>query len=120
MYEAPIAPTFEAAPAAAPVSQSAISIPRESIIKAVAAGTEIVAGPFARFQQLASFVKALRAVPGVQDVTTRQFVRGTVHLRVRHSQTVDLGARIQDLTEFAPEVLSSAPDRIELRVEPTD
>jgi hypothetical protein len=92
-------------------------IERESIIKAVAGGTEVVAGPFARFQQLAVFVKALRALPGVQDVATRQFVRGMVHLRVRHAHGTALADRLLELTDFAPSIVSSTQDRIELRVD---
>lgn len=110
--------TLAPAPTAAPPQRVGVSA--ESIIKAVAAGTEIVAGPFARFQQLAAFVKALRAIPGVQDVATRQFVRGTVHLRIRHSQAIALTDRIREMTEFGPQILTDTADRIELRVELPD
>lgn len=112
---APAAPEPEA-----PVMRGAPTIDRDSIIRAVAGGTEMVAGPFARFQQLAAFVKALRALPGVQDVTTRQFVRGMVHLRVRHSHAIALAGLLGGLTEFSPSIVSSTHDRIELTVEPPD
>jgi hypothetical protein len=117
---APSAPPVEPAPAveATPISETAAPLqPRESVIKQVATGIEVVAGPFARFQQLAMFVKALRALPGVQDVTTRQFVRGMVHLRVRHSHATELADRLLALTDFSPEVVSSTQDRIELKVD---
>lgn len=87
-----------------------------SVIKQVAAGTEVVAGPFAHFKQLAEFVKAMRALDGIQDVVTRQFVRGMVHLRVRHSHGSSFADRLLELSEFAPEIVSSAQDRVELKV----
>lgn len=104
------------APAPEPIARAPV-VDRESVIKAVAGGIEVVAGPFARFQQLAAFVKALRALSGVQDVTTRQFVRGMVHLRVRHSQTISLADRLLELAEFQPTIVSSTQDRIELKVD---
>jgi hypothetical protein len=113
------------APAPSPADAPAVRMPlplvdRESVIKTVSGGTEVIAGPFARFHQLAAFVKAVRALPGVQDVTTRQFVRGMVHLRVRHSHAVALDDRLGELTEFRTRVVSSTRDRIELTVEPPD
>ncbi len=113
--DVPVAPP----PAPEPIAPPA-PIERESVIKAVASGTEVVAGPFARFQDLAVFVKAIRALPGVQDVVTRQFVRGTVHLRVRHSRSVDLAELLHGLTEFAPSIVSDEDDRIELSVATPD
>jgi hypothetical protein len=118
-------PVADPAPVAAPAATETavepappqLPIQRESVIKQVAAGIEVVAGPFARFQQLATFVKALRALPGVQDVTTRQFVRGMVHLRVRHPHTTALADRLLELAEFSPEIVSSTQDRIELKVD---
>lgn len=88
----------------------------ESVIRQVAAGTEVIAGPFAHFKQLAEFVKALRALDGMHDVVTRQFVRGMVHLRVRHAHGSALTDRLLELSEFAPEIVSSTQDRVELRV----
>jgi len=89
---------------------------RESVIEQVAAGTEVVAGPFAHLEQLAEFVKAMRALEGIRDVVTRQFVRGVVHLRARHSHGPAFTDRLLELSEFAPEIISSAQDRVELKV----
>lgn len=121
----PAPPVVDAAPPPAPVADVVEVVPvrleepvaPESVIREVASGTEVIAGPFARFQQLAEFVKALRAMPGVQDVTTRQFVRGMVHLRVRHPHTVALAERVMDLADFRPTIVSSTYDRIEIRVD---
>lgn len=104
------------APVAPASVDQAPQVERASVIKAVAGGVELIAGPFARFQQLAAFVKALRALPGVHDVTTRQFVRGMVHLRVRHAHSMALADRLLELSEFDPSIVSSAQDRIELSV----
>jgi hypothetical protein len=101
---------------AAPVVEAAETRPVESVIKQVAAGTEVIAGPFAHFKQLAEFVKALRALEGVHDVVTRQFVRGMVHLRIRHSHGVAFADRLLELSEFAPEIVSSTQERVELKV----
>jgi hypothetical protein len=102
-------------PAAPRLAESATSV-----IQAVSGGVELLAGPFDRFQQLAAFVRALRALPGVQDATTRQFVRGTVHLRVRYADAIELSTRLAGMAEFAPEIVASSPTRIELRVRPPD
>jgi len=114
---APEAVMIAPPPIAPPLAAPAPTVEQESVIKAVAGGIDIVAGPFARFQQLAAFVKALRAVAGVQDVTTRQFVRGMVHLRVRHSYDVALADRLLELAEFRPSIVSNTQDRIELKVD---
>ncbi len=108
----PVAPAVPAPPAAA--SDDARG--DESVIRAVSAGTEVVAGPFERFQELAAFTKALRELGVVQSVDVRQFVRGLVHLRVRHAVTTDLAAALLTLTDFSPLIASSTPTRIELRV----
>ncbi len=106
--------------AAPPMAERAAPTRAETVIQAVSGGVELVAGPFDRFQMLAAFVKALRGLPGVQDVTTRQFVRGMVHLRVRYSDPISLTTRIAGMTEFAPEIVSSAHTRIEIRVRTPD
>lgn len=103
-----------------PTSASITRSEPDSLIHAVSGGTEVVAGPFTRFQDLAAFAKALRDIPGVQSVTTRQFVRGTVHVRVRHSQGVDLADALLALTDFRPSILSSAAGKIEIAVELPD
>lgn len=108
----PPAPASVEAPAPEPAKAE------ESPIRAVARGTDLVAGTFDRFQELAEFVKALRAIDGIQDVATRQFVRGIVHLRVRHSRASQLADLLPRLASFAFEVVSAAPDRVEIRVQP--
>jgi hypothetical protein len=107
----------ETPPAAVvPPAPLATSGEAQSLIQQVAGGTEVIAGPFARFQDLAAFAKAVREIPGVHNVTTRQFVRGTVHLRVRHSPAIDLTDSLLALTEFSPQVVSHAPGKIEIAV----
>lgn len=126
--ERPAASTTPPEPARAPEPRASVPTPPppattpedESVIRSVSAGIEIVAGPFDRFQHLAAFVKSLRGLRGVQDVTTRQFLRGMVHLRVRHSPGVDLPDALLTLTQFSPSIVSSTSSRIELRVEPSD
>ncbi|MDE3111893.1 MAG: hypothetical protein KGN00_06120 [Chloroflexota bacterium] len=114
-------PAPEPAPAVTPTSTAPPEAPHaESVIQAVSDGMEIVAGPFARFQELAAFSKALRELSGVQSVTIRQFVRGFVHLRVRHSSSLDLAAALLTLTDFSPSIVSSTASRIELRVASSD
>ncbi len=119
----PMTPPPLAAPppsSAAPTPPTVETHEDESVIQAVSGGTEVIAGPFARFQELAAFSKALRELPGVQTVTIRQFVRGLVDLRVRHSSTMDLAAGLLTLTDFSPSIASRTPSRIELRVGPPD
>jgi hypothetical protein len=77
---------------------------------------EVVAGPFGRFSQLASFTQALSGVAGVSSVTTRQLYKGQVRLRLRYDGVVPLATRIAELHQFQPEILSAGPTRLELRV----
>lgn len=115
------APAVTPPPApAAPAPTAPVATSAQSVIQAVSGGTELIAGPFDRFQQLAAFVRALRALSGVQDVTTRQFVRGMVHLRVRYADAIALTTRLEGMAEFQPEIVSSTPTRIEIRVSPPD
>lgn len=113
---APSPPIAPAPPPAVPTPATVETHKDESVIQAVSGGTEVIAGPFAHFQELAAFSKALRELPGVQTVTIRQFVRGLVDLRVRHSSTMDLAAGLLTLTDFSPSIASGTPSRIELRV----
>jgi len=108
----PIAP-----PAARPSIAESIS---ESTIQAVSGGIDLIVGPFTRFQDLGAFVKALRALTGVEDVTMREFVRSVVRLRVRYAHTVALATRLQQLREFSPTILSATQTRVEVKVEPLD
>ncbi len=97
-----------------------IAEPAGSMILAVSDVIEIVAGPFDRFQLLAGFVKALRALRGVREVTMRQFVRGMVTLRLRYSDPIALVTRLEGLTDFVAEIVSSSQKQIEVRVRPRD
>ena len=79
-------------------------------------GVDLVAGPFARFSQLASFTRSVRALSGVLSVDTRQFFKGSVHLRLRYDDPIPLAVRLAELTEFAPSIVAAANGRVELRV----
>ena len=83
---------------------------------AVDGGIQLIAGPFGRFSQLATFTQQLRGLPGVNSLDTRQFLKGTVHLRLRYDDPIPLAVRLAELSEGAPTVVSATAGRIELRV----
>jgi hypothetical protein len=109
------APSRADAPAAPPpaADEPAVVTPGEPL---PLGSTELVAGPFARFSQLAAFTQALNALPGVQSVATRQFYRGKVHFRVRYDGPIPLTVAIADLSAFHPQIVSDNPGRVEVRV----
>ncbi|MBI3980284.1 MAG: hypothetical protein HY331_19080 [Chloroflexi bacterium] len=84
---------------------------------AIVGGIELVVGPFSRFSQLGDFLRALRALPGVESVMTRQFHRGILRLRVRYDNPIALATRLLDLSAFAPRIVSAGAARIELHVQ---
>lgn len=77
---------------------------------------ELVVGPFRRFSQLALFTQALGALPGMQSVATRQFIKGTVHFHVAYMDPLPLVNRLVQMPEFQCEVIGSSPTRVELLV----
>ena len=85
-------------------------------VASIDGGVDLVAGPFTRFSQLASFTRRVRDLPGVSTLDARQFLKGTVHLRLRYADPIPLSVRLAQLDEFAPTVLTDAPHRVELRV----
>lgn len=92
----------------------------DELLRSVSGGVEIVVGPFSRLQHLAAFTRALNDMPGIADVSARQFEQGMVHIRVHYSDDVPLVTRLVQLREFSPTVVSSTKTRIELKVEPPD
>lgn len=90
--------------------------PLAAAMAAMGDGVEVVIGPFVRFSELGRFLRDLRAIAGVASVDTRRFVLGMVHLRVRYHDPVPLATRLADMREFSPTIVSSAPERIEVRI----
>lgn len=103
-----------------PVEESPASAKNDDFLSTVSGGVELVVGPFSRLQHLAAFTRALQEMPGVADVSARQFERGLVHIRVRYADAVPLTNRLAQLREFSPTVVSATKTRIELKVEPPD
>jgi hypothetical protein len=83
-------------------------------------GVDLIAGPFARFSQLASFSRSVRELPGVISLDTRQFLKGAVYLRLRYEDPIPLSVRLAELSEFRPTIIEASPTRVELRVNPAD
>jgi hypothetical protein len=79
-------------------------------------GVDLIAGPFARFSELAAFTRAVRGLQGITSLDTREFLKGTVHLRLRYEDPIQLSVRLTELTEFRPSIIQAAPSRVELRV----
>lgn len=79
-------------------------------------GVELVVGSFTSFSKLAAFTRALQGLQGIDTVTTRQFYKNVVQLRVRYDGDVPLVTRLKELSDFAPVVVSASPTRIELRI----
>jgi hypothetical protein len=79
-------------------------------------GVDLIAGPFARFSELAAFTRAVRGLQGITSLDTREFLKGTVHLRLRYEDPIQLSVRLTELTEFRPSIIQATPGRIELRV----
>lgn len=112
-----------AAPPPPPVAPAlAATMPLPSTTSDVIAGSiDLAVGPITRFTQLAGFTRALRSLPGVADVATRQFYRQTALLRIRYDDPMPLQTRLQDLGgDFNPQVTAASPTRIELRITPPD
>jgi len=78
---------------------------------------ELTAGPFARFSQLAEFMQALSALPGIEKVDTRQFYQGTVQLRVRYNSPIPLATRLGELQQFRPAISVTSSGQIEVRLQ---
>jgi hypothetical protein len=79
-------------------------------------GVDLIAGPFARFSELAAFTRAVRGLPGITSLDTREFLKGTVHLRLRYEDPIQLSVRVTELVEFRPSIIQATPSRVELRV----
>lgn len=92
----------------------------DELLQSVSGGVELVVGPFTRLQHLAQFTRAIQEMPGIADVSARQFEQGMVHIRVHYSDDVPLVTRLAQLREFSPTVVASTKTRIELKVEPPD
>jgi hypothetical protein len=83
-------------------------------------GVDLIAGPFARFSELAAFTRAVRTLQGITSLDTREFLKGTVHLRLRYEDPIQLSVRLTELTEFRPSIIQASASRIELRVNLAD
>jgi vacuolar-type H+-ATPase subunit H len=87
---------------------------------AIDGGVDLIVGPFARFSQLAAFTRGVRGLAGVISLDTREFLKGTVHLRLRYDDAIPLSVRLSELSEFRPVVLEASSGRVELRVNLVD
>ncbi|MBV9119932.1 MAG: polymer-forming cytoskeletal protein [Chloroflexi bacterium] len=77
---------------------------------------EVNAGPFDRFSRLAEFTHGLGQMTGVGKITTLQFYRGYVKLRVEHTGPVPLAQRIAaELAQMDIEVQERA-GRVEVEL----
>ena len=103
-----------------PLDEEVRPAANDELLQTVSGGIELVVGPFTRLQQLAAFTRALREMPGVEDVSARQFAKGSVHIRVHYADAIPLSNRLAQLREFSPSVVSASKTRIELKVEPPD
>jgi hypothetical protein len=83
-------------------------------------GVDLIAGPFARFSELAAFTRAVRGLQGITSLDTREFLKGTVHLRLRYEDPIQLSVRLTELSEFRPFITQVTPSRVELRVNLAD
>lgn len=115
---APAAPLERAIPAPVPAERAAEHATASATFTNAAriGGVELVVGRFTSFSKLAAFTRALQALEGIDTVTTRQFYKNVVQLRVRYDGDVPLVTRLKELTDFAPVVVSASPTRIELRI----
>lgn len=116
---APAAPLERATPAPVPAEGAAgpaATAPETFAATPRIGGVELVVGSFASFSKLATFTRALQGLQGIDTVTTRQFYKNVVHLRVRYDGDVPLVTRLKELSDFAPVVVSASPTRIELRI----
>ena len=83
-------------------------------------GVDLIAGPFVRFSELAAFTRAVRGLQGITSLDTREFLKGTVHLRLRYDDPIRLSVRLTELSEFRPSIIQATPRRVELRVNLVD
>ncbi|HUZ78476.1 MAG TPA: hypothetical protein VMV93_12935, partial [Chloroflexota bacterium] len=84
-----------------------------------ASSIDLIAGPFLRLADLASFETALRLLPGVQDVVMVQFVKSMVQLRVAYEDPLPFSARLAELSSFQVTVRDQANGRLEATVRPS-
>jgi len=75
---------------------------------------ELVAGRFTHFSDLGAFSETLQALPGVRSMSTQQFVRGMVSLRVHYDNPIPLLTRLRELQQFRPDVREIGPSQIEM------
>jgi len=77
---------------------------------------ELAASPLDTLSALLDFQKAVRALPGIEDVAVLAFEGGRLRLRVRYSGPVHLADRLQALQGFRVQPATVGPDRIDLLV----
>ena len=77
---------------------------------------ELAASPLETLSDLVDFQRAVRALPGVEDVAAQAFEEGNLRLKVHYKGPVHLADRLQALRGFRVQPVTVAPDRIELVV----
>jgi hypothetical protein len=81
---------------------------------------EVLISPFTKFSQVGAFTRAVAAIPGVRRAQTRQFFKGTLHLKILYEGDVPLAERLTELASFQPRIAATNGNRVEVRVSPLD
>ncbi|MCC7104118.1 MAG: hypothetical protein IT307_03170 [Chloroflexi bacterium] len=81
---------------------------------------EVLISPFTKFSLVGAFTRAVAAIPGVRRAQTRQFFKGTLHLKILYDGDVPLVARLTELSYFQPRIAATNGNRVEVRVAPID
>lgn len=109
-------------PAPAPVPNGASapepgSFPASTLRPGPLGGIEVTVHPVARFAELGQITRAIRALPGVQDVVARQLHKQVAVLRVRYCDPTPLAARLAGLDALGARVVAATETAVQLAVD---
>ncbi len=82
----------------------------------IARSVQLVAAGLDSFRDLMSFQRSVQKLPGVLAVHAESFHSGSIRLRVRHQNAMQLDKVLSEMSGFRLRLMSSTPDQIAVAV----